>query len=53
MQTWIPVIILIVVIGYAVSLYNRLVALRQKRLNAFSDIDVQLKQRFDVIPNLV
>lgn len=53
MQTWIPVIILIVIVGYVVSLYNRLVALRQKRLNAFSDIDVQLKQRFDVIPNLV
>lgn len=35
------------------SLYNRLVALRQNRENAFSDIDVQLKQRLDLIPSLV
>lgn len=34
-------------------IYNRLVALRQNRNNAFADIDVQLKQRFDLIPNLV
>lgn len=33
--------------------YNRLVALRLSRQNAFSDIDVQLHQRFDLIPNLV
>ncbi len=38
---------------FVVILYNRLVALRQTRKNAFSDIDVQLKQRFDLIPNLV
>ena len=38
---------------YFIILYNRLVALRQTRNNAFSDIDVQLKQRFDLIPNLV
>lgn len=36
-----------------VMIYNRLVALRQARLNAFSDIDVQLKQRYDLIPSLV
>lgn len=34
-------------------IYNRLVALRQNCNNAFADIDVQLKQRFDLIPNLV
>ena len=34
-------------------IYNRLVALRQNRNNAYADIDVQLKQRFDLIPNLV
>jgi len=33
--------------------YNRLVALRQNRNQSFADIDVQLKQRFDLIPNLV
>ncbi len=37
----------------AIGLYNRLVALRQNRENAFSDIDVQLKQRFDLVPQLV
>jgi len=36
-----------------IVLYNRLVALRQGRKNAFADIDVQLKQRYDLIPNLV
>jgi LemA protein len=36
-----------------IGLYNRLVALRQNRLNAFSDIDVHLKQRYDLIPSLV
>lgn len=53
MQNWLPIIVIVAVAGYIVMLYNRLVALRQKRLNAFSDIDVQLKQRFDLIPNLV
>ncbi len=41
------------VAGFLVLLYNRLVALRQTRLNAFSDIDVQLKQRYDLVPRLV
>ncbi len=49
--------IVLVVIGVAiiflVILYNRLVALRQTRKNAFSDIDVQLKQRYDLVPQLV
>jgi LemA protein len=36
-----------------VVLYNRLVALAQRRKNAFSDIDVQLKLRHDLLPNLV
>ena len=36
-----------------ITLYNRLVALRQNRNNAFADIDVQLKQRFDLVPSLV
>ncbi len=45
------VIFLIVV--FIVSLYNRLVSLRNNRENAFADIDVQLKQRHDLIPQLV
>ena len=36
-----------------VSVYNRLVALRNRSENAWSDIDVQLKRRHDLIPNLV
>lgn len=43
----------ILVLLYAIGLYNRLVYLRQNRKNAFSDIDVQLKQRYDLVPSLV
>lgn len=51
--TWV-VLGSIAVIGFLfVTLYNRLVALRQTRKNAFADIDVQLKQRFNLIPQLV
>ncbi len=38
---------------YAVSIYNRLVRLRNSSENAWSDIDVQLKRRHDLVPNLV
>lgn len=47
------ILIIVAALGYAIIAYNRLVALRQTRLNAFSDIDVQLKQRLDLVPNLV
>ena|SRR5674476_149699 len=46
-------IILAVLAFLAVGLYNRLVKLRNNRENAFADIDVQLKQRLDLIPQLV
>jgi LemA protein len=46
-------IILVIVVLFAVGLYNRLVKLRNNRENAFADIDVQLKQRLDLIPQLV
>jgi LemA protein len=46
-------IILVVLALLAVGLYNRLVKLRNNRENAFADIDVQLKQRLDLIPQLV
>jgi LemA protein len=50
-------VVLLVVVGIAVavviSMYNRLVTLRQRFQNAFSQIDVQLKRRHDLIPNLV
>ncbi len=41
------------VLLFGVGIYNRLVALRQRFQQAFADIDVQLKQRLDLIPNLV
>jgi len=49
------VILLIIVasVVWAVSIYNNLVALRNRFKNAFSQIDVQLKRRYDLIPNLV
>jgi len=47
------VIIVAVIVLLLVSLYNRLVKLRNRRENAFADIDVQLKQRHDLVPQLV
>lgn len=46
-------VLLLVLIVFAVSIYNRLVALRNRYKNAYSQIDVQLKRRYDLIPNLV
>ncbi|MBA3581689.1 MAG: LemA family protein [Gammaproteobacteria bacterium] len=46
-------IIFIVIILYGISVYNRLVALKNQFQNAFAQIDVQLKRRYDLIPNLV
>lgn len=50
---WIILGAAVVIGGMAVMIYNRLVALRQNREQSFADIDVQLKLRFDLIPNLV
>ena len=44
---------IVVAILMVISLYNRLVKLRNNREQAFSDVDVQLKQRHDMIPQLV
>ena len=49
-------VIILAVVGIALILiffYNNLVKLRNNRINAFANIDVQLKQRFDLIPQLV
>lgn len=51
--TWIIVIVVVVIAVLFIAIYNRLVALRQTYKNAFADIDVQLKQRHDLVPNLV
>jgi len=45
--------IILLVVLMAISLYNRLVRLRNSREQAFADVDVQLKQRHDLIPQLV
>jgi LemA protein len=50
---WTILIILAGVILFAVSIYNRLVAGRNRFKNAFAQIDVQLTRRYDLIPNLV
>jgi len=47
------VVIVLVAVMVVVGMYNRLVALRNRYKNAFSQIDVQLKRRYDLIPNLV
>ncbi|OHE35216.1 MAG: hypothetical protein A2013_01150, partial [Tenericutes bacterium GWE2_38_8] len=49
----IVVVVLVLVVGFLVKNYNTLVVLRNKVRNSFSQIDVQLKRRFDMIPNLV
>jgi LemA protein len=50
----IVLVVLILVVAMAViGMYNRLVTLRNRYKNAFSQIDVQLKRRYDLIPNLV
>lgn len=46
-------LIVVVLVAVVVFLYNRLVSLRVRAENAWSDIDVQLKRRADLVPNLV
>ena len=45
--------IIVLIILWVISLYNKLVRLRNRRQNAFADIDVQLRQRHDLVPQLV
>jgi LemA protein len=45
--------VLVLLIFWIISIYNRLVRLRNTRQNAFADIDVQLRQRHDLVPQLV
>lgn len=53
MELWIVLGVAALVVIVVIGLYNRLVALRQVRGQSFADIDVQLRQRFDLVPQLV
>lgn len=50
---WVLLILLVVVLLWMISAYNGLVSLKNQTFNAFKQIDVQLKRRHDLIPNLV
>jgi LemA protein len=45
--------LIVLIVFWIIGIYNRMVRLRNKRQNAFADIDVQLKQRHDLVPQLV
>jgi LemA protein len=47
------IVILVVLVGIVVAIYNRLVRLRNRCENAWAQVDVQLRRRYDLIPNLV
>ena len=46
-------VVVIGVVGFVVGVYNKLVTMRNRYKNAYAQIDVQLKRRYDLIPNLV
>lgn len=48
-----PLVVVIAIVVVAVSMYNTLVKLRERADGAWADIDVQLKRRYDLVPNLV
>ncbi len=53
MSIWIILIIIAILIIGAVTIYNKLIRLRNTVKSSWSDIDVQCKKRFDLVPNLV
>jgi LemA protein len=53
MAGWIFLILLVAAVAFFISIYNSLVRLRNRVKNAWAQIDVQLKRRHDLIPNLV
>jgi LemA protein len=53
MMNWLFLIAIATVVVWAISAYNKLIALKGETVNAWKQIDVQLKRRHDLIPNLV
>lgn len=53
MEIWIILGLIVLIVAWAIAIYNGLVGLRNRVKNAFSQIDVQLQRRYDLIPNLV
>src|SRR3954449_5748457 len=51
--TWIVLGVIVLLVLWIIVVYNGLVAMRQRVNQSFADIDVQMKQRHDLIPNLV
>jgi LemA protein len=52
-MAYIPLVLVVVILGWFVAAYNKLVRFRNQIRNAWHQIDVQLKRRYDLIPNLV
>jgi LemA protein len=52
-MSWIILAIIVLIVFFFISIYNRLVSSRNAYKNAFAQIDVQLTRRYDLIPNLV
>src|ERR687883_354130 len=52
-STWIILGVIVVLVIWVISIYNGLVGMRQRVNQSFADVDVQLRQRHDLIPNLV
>ena len=50
---WIVIAVIVVIVLWVITIYNGLVSMRQRVGQAFADVDVQLRQRHDLIPNLV
>lgn len=50
---WIIIAVAVIIVLWLIAIYNRLITLKNRTDEAWSDIDVQLKRRYDLIPNLI